>query len=66
MRLLRRIANIWRLSELEPGRPQDEYKKPGTQVVTLIKKPENKQEASFIPRKKQSPIEKINSIGNES
>lgn len=57
----RRLKNLWRLSEYESGKPSDEYKQPGTQIVTLVKKPETTQKAVFIPRRKLSPIEEINS-----
>ena len=63
MNFLERIKNLWKLSEYEAGAPQDEYKQPGTQIVTLIKKPQPSQEkAMFIPRIKQSNIDKVNSV----
>ncbi len=64
MRFLSRLTNLWKLSAYEPGQPQDEYKEPGTQLSMIVKKPE-KQKAQFIPRIKEKPIDKINSIANE-
>lgn len=59
----KRLRNLWRLSQFESGQPTDEYKIPGTQIVTLIKKPESvRQSAVFIPRTKVSSIEQITKI----
>lgn len=57
MSLIGRIANLWRLSEFEPGKPTDEYKIPGTEVSMIIKKP--KQEGKFIPFVKEDPIKQL-------
>lgn len=54
MRLISRLQNLWKLSELESGQPTDEYKIPGTEIVTLVKKP-----AVFIPYQKRTPAEEI-------
>lgn len=63
MNFLERVKNLWKLSEYEAGAPQDEYKQPGTQIVTLIKKPQPSQgKVIFIPRIKERPIDKVNSI----
>lgn len=66
MNLWSRIKNLAELSKYEPGKPTDEYRAPGTQIITLVQKPEVTQQAVFIPRRKLSPIEEINNIGNES
>lgn len=66
MNLIARIRNIWHLSEYQAGAPQDEYKTPGTQVITLIKKPETERKAIFIPRTPIKPIDRINNLENES
>lgn len=65
MSLWKRIKNLVELSNYEPGQPQDEYKIPGTQIVTLVKKQPPKS-ATFIPRKHQKPIDRINNIGSET
>lgn len=60
MNLWQRVSNLWKLSEYQAGAPQDEYKEPGTQIVTLVKKPPQiKQDAMFIPRVRISPAEAI-------
>lgn len=64
MTFIQRIKNIIELSKYEPGKPQDEYKQPGTQIITLIKKPEVTQKAIFIPRIPLRPIDQINSSEN--
>lgn len=53
----KRIKNIVELSKFEPGKPQDEYKEPGTQIITLVQKPTQK--AVFIPRLKRNPVDEI-------
>lgn len=57
MRLMDRIKNLWELSEMEAGKPTDEYKVPGTEVITLVKKPE--QSGRFIPRVKEDSIKAL-------
>jgi hypothetical protein len=54
MKLIARLQNLWKLSEFESGKPTDEYKIPGTEIVTLVKKP-----AVFIPYQKRTPAEEI-------
>lgn len=55
------------MSEFQPGKPQDEYKVPGTQIITLVKKPvEKPQKAQFFPRIKISPVDKIIKESNEN
>jgi hypothetical protein len=67
MNFIHRIKNLWELSRYEPGQPTDEYKIPGTEIVTLVKKPEPmNQKATFIPRNPIKPIDRINNIGNET
>lgn len=58
MRWIQRIKNIWKLSEFEPGQPNEEYKTPGTQIAMIVKKPEAKP-ATFVHYEKESPIQKI-------
>lgn len=60
MNLITRLKNIWSLSEYQAGAPQDEYKIPGTQIITLTKKPESHRSATFIPRTPTKPIDRIN------
>lgn len=59
MNLIQRWKNLWKLSEYEAGTPRDESTNPGTQIITLIKKPDSIQKAIFIPRIKVSPVDKI-------
>lgn len=56
MNLFARLGNIWKLSEYVPGRPEEEYKTPGTVVANIIKKP---QPARFIAFVKEDPITKL-------
>ena len=62
--LLSRIHNLWRLSEFEPGQPNEEYKIPGTLISMIVKKP--KQEAKFFPRIVVSPADKIINEQNDN
>ena len=57
MNLIKRIKNLIELSKYEAGKPTDEYKVPGTEIVTLVKRPTGK--AVFIPFNKVSPAEEI-------
>lgn len=60
MNLWVRIKNLYKLSEYQAGKPTDEYKEPGTQIITLTKKPDQtKQEAKFFPRIRITAAEKI-------
>lgn len=56
MNPFRRISNLWKLSAFEPGKPTDEYKTPGTEVSSLIKKP---QKASFVAFNRRDPVAEI-------
>lgn len=59
MNILKRISNVWKLSELEPDidifLPESgpEY----THMALIIKKPQQK--AEFIPYKKVDPIQEL-------
>lgn len=67
MKFLQRLNNLWKLSELESGKPQDEYKEPGTELITLVKKPKTQkttQKAVFIPHIKLTPIQELNKDEN--
>lgn len=55
--MFERFKRLWKLSEYEVGAPQDEYKIPGTQIITLVKKP--KQDAVFIPKVSIDPVKNI-------
>lgn len=57
MNIVRRLQNIWKLSEYAPGKPDEEYKTPGTLVSMIVKKPDTK--AIFIPRMKKDPVKSI-------
>lgn len=59
MRLIDRIRNVWKLSELETGQPTDEYKIPGSEIVTLVKKPAIIEKARFIPFIKGDPVKDL-------
>lgn len=59
MTFFQRIKNLWNLSAYEAGKPQDEYKQAGTEIITLVKKPQNKQKALFIPRIKEDPVKRL-------
>lgn len=63
MNFFKRVRNLIELSKYESGRPQDEYKE-GAQVITLIKRPEVKQNAIFIARNPVKPIDQVNNAAN--
>jgi hypothetical protein len=56
MSLFRRIGNLWKLSDFEPGQATDETKQEGTIVSMIVKKPEP---PKFIPRVKIDPVKEI-------
>jgi len=63
--ILLRLRNLWKLSEYEPRKLQSDPVKEGTVVAQIIKKPTD-QKASFIPRFREKPIDKVTRIANDA
>lgn len=58
MDILKRISNVWKLSEWEPSSPEIEKSaETGTMFAPLVKKPHQK--AEFIPYNKVDPIKEL-------
>ena len=56
--ILRRLRNLWKLSDFEPRLQNSEPPPAGTLIVqNIIKKPTER--ARFIPRIKQDPVKAI-------
>lgn len=56
--MIQRLKNLWRLSAYEPRTIGSPPAPAETQIIQLIKNPQEK--AQFIPRIKKTPLEQIN------
>lgn len=59
-----RLQNLWKMSEYEIPKLGERDFAPKAMITPLVKRP--KQEAQFIPRIKEKPIDKITKIAEEN